>query len=139
MDLDSAGQKVWHIEAEHAHKQNGQDICCQDLFTVWLDGADATWGNLIELLVDSEQVELAKQVREMHSVCRFFHVPLFASFACCTTVKLFYNLCITLLVECELTVSCPEKQVLNLQVSCPKLSEFHFMELEMLPRKQETK
>ena len=43
---------------------NGQDICCQELFTVWLDGADATWGNLIELLVDSEQGELAKQVRD---------------------------------------------------------------------------
>ena len=64
MDLDSTGQKVRHIEAEHAHKQNGQDICCQELFIAWLDGADATWGNLIELLVDSEQGELAKQVRD---------------------------------------------------------------------------
>ena len=62
MDLDSSGQKVKNIEAEH--KQNGQDICCQELFTVWLDGADATWGNLIELLVDLEQNELAKQVRD---------------------------------------------------------------------------
>lgn len=64
MDLDSTRQKVRHIEAEHAHKQNGQDICCQELFTVCLDGADATWRNLIELLVDSEQGELAKQVRD---------------------------------------------------------------------------
>jgi len=64
MDLDSSGQKVKNIEAEHAHKQNGQDICCQELFTLWLNGADATWGNLIELLVDLEQNELAKQVRD---------------------------------------------------------------------------
>ena len=64
MDLDSSGQKVENIEAEHAHKQNGQDICCQKLFTLWLDGPDATWGNLIELLVDLEQNELAKQVRD---------------------------------------------------------------------------
>ena len=64
MDLDSSGQRVKNIEAEHAHKQNGQDICCQELFTLWLDGPDATWGNLIELLVDLEQNELAKQVRD---------------------------------------------------------------------------
>ena len=68
MDLDSTGQKVRHIEAEHAHKQNGQDICCQELLTVWLDRPDATWGNLIELLVDSEQGELAKQVRDALSL-----------------------------------------------------------------------
>ena len=37
---------------------------CMELFTLWLDGPDATWGNLIELLVDLEQNELAKQVRD---------------------------------------------------------------------------
>ena len=64
MDLDSNGQKVNRIEAEHAHKRNGQDICCQELFTLWLDGPDATWGNLIELLVDSEHKELAEKVKD---------------------------------------------------------------------------
>ena len=53
-----------HIR-EYARKQNGQDSCCQELFTVWLDHPDdiqCTWGNLIKLLIDLEQNELAKQV-----------------------------------------------------------------------------
>ena len=53
--------RAW-LQAEYAHKQNGQDICCQELFTVWLDRPDATWGNLMELLVDLEQIESAEHV-----------------------------------------------------------------------------
>ena len=64
MDLDPEGQKVKHIEAEHAHKLNGLRICCREMFQLWLDSPDATWGNLIELLVDSEHRELAKQVKD---------------------------------------------------------------------------
>ena len=63
MDLDPNGQKVERIEAEHAHKQNGPDTCCREMFKLWLDSPDATWGNLIELLVDSEFKELAGQVK----------------------------------------------------------------------------
>ena len=63
MDLDPKGHKIRCIEAEHAHKLNGPVICCQEVFTVWLDSPDATWGNLIELLTDSEHKELAEQVR----------------------------------------------------------------------------
>jgi len=60
MDLDP---KIRCIEAEHAHKLNGPVICCQEVFTAWLDSPDATWGNLIELLTDSEHKELAEQVK----------------------------------------------------------------------------
>ena len=63
MDLDPRGHKIRCIEAEHAHKLNCPVICCQEVFTVWLDSPDATWGNLIELLTDSEHKELAEQVR----------------------------------------------------------------------------
>ena len=63
MDLDPKGHKIRCIEAEHAHKLNGPVICCQEVFTVWLDSPDATWGNLIELLIDSEHKELAEQVK----------------------------------------------------------------------------
>ena len=56
--LDEMGQKV---EAEH--KQNGRDFCCQEIFKLWLDSQKATWGNLIELLVDSERKQLAEQVK----------------------------------------------------------------------------
>ena len=66
MDLDSTGQKVRHIEAEHACKQNGQVdvICCLELFTHWLVGPHANWGNLIELLAYSKNTELAEQVKD---------------------------------------------------------------------------
>ena len=64
MDFDPYGRKIASIEAEHAHKRNGLVICCQEIFTLWLDTPDATWGNLIELLIDSEQQELAKQVKD---------------------------------------------------------------------------
>ena len=62
MDLDPMGRKIRNIEAEHAHRLNGPVVCCQELFTVWLGCPDATWGNLIELLNDSEYKELAEQV-----------------------------------------------------------------------------
>ena len=64
MDFDPYGRKIANIEAEHAHKQNGPVICCREMFIIWLDTPDATWGNLIELLIDSEQQELAKQVKD---------------------------------------------------------------------------
>ena len=63
MDLDPNGQKVERIEAEYAHKHNGPDTCCQEMFKLWLDSPDATWGNLIELLDDSEFKELVGQVK----------------------------------------------------------------------------
>ena len=64
MDLDPEGRKVDDIEAEHAHKQNGLHVCCREMFKLWLDSPDATWGNLIELLVDSERKQLAEQVKD---------------------------------------------------------------------------
>ena len=64
MDFDPKGKKVASIEAEHAHKRNGPVICCQEIFTLWLDQPDATWGNLLELLTDSEQKDLAEQVKD---------------------------------------------------------------------------
>jgi len=63
MDLDRNGQKIRCIEAEHAHKLNGPIICCQKLFTLWLNSPKATWGNLIELLIDSDYEQLAEQVK----------------------------------------------------------------------------
>ena len=62
MDLDPNARKVECIETDHAHKRNGSIICCQEIFRVWLNSPDATWGNLIELLNDSEYKELAEQV-----------------------------------------------------------------------------
>ena len=53
-----------YIEAEHAHRVNGPIICCQEVFLRWLDTQRATWGNLLELLIDSEQKELARQVKD---------------------------------------------------------------------------
>ena len=60
MDFDKDGQTVDIIEAENQMK--GQAVCCQELFKLWLKGPDATWGNLIELLIDCEQTALAKEV-----------------------------------------------------------------------------
>ena len=62
MDLDEMGQKVEHIEAEH--KQNGLDVCCREMFKLWLNSGDASWGNLIELLVDSERKQVAEQLKD---------------------------------------------------------------------------
>ena len=64
MDLDPNGQTVERIEAEHAH--NGPVTCCREIFRAWLqlDSPNSTWGNLIELLIDSEHEELVEQVRD---------------------------------------------------------------------------
>ena len=64
MDFDPKGMKIASIEAEHAHKRNGPVICCREIFTIWLDQPDATWGNLVELLIDSEQKDLAEQLKD---------------------------------------------------------------------------
>lgn len=66
MDLDPKGQKVKSIEAEHS--QDGPFNCCQEIFMLWLDSPNATWRNLIELLIDSEQEELAKKVKSALSL-----------------------------------------------------------------------
>ena len=63
MDLDPKGHTVECIEADHAHERNRSLSCCQEMFRLWLDSPDATWGNLIELLTDSEHKELAEQVK----------------------------------------------------------------------------
>jgi len=63
MNLDPKGRKVVCIEQNYAHKRNGSLICCQEIFRLWLDSSDATWGNLIEILIDSEHKELAEQVK----------------------------------------------------------------------------
>ena len=62
MGFDKDGQTVDLIEAEH-HADEGPD-CCQEVFKLWLRGPDATWGNLIELLIDCEQTSLAEQVKD---------------------------------------------------------------------------
>ena len=62
MDFDRDGQTVDLIEAEHQMK--GQVACCQEVLKLWLKGPDATWGNLIELLIDCEQTALAEQVKD---------------------------------------------------------------------------
>ena len=49
-----------NIEEQHGHKCNGPVICCQEIFTLWLDQQDANWGNLIEILIDLEQKDLAE-------------------------------------------------------------------------------
>ena len=62
MDFDDEGRTVDLIETEHQMK--GQAVCCQEVFKLWLKGPDATWGNLIELLIDCEQTSLAEQVKD---------------------------------------------------------------------------
>ena len=62
MDFDDEGRTVDLIETEHQMK--GQSVCCQEVFKLWLKGPDATWGNLIELLIDCEQTALAEQVKD---------------------------------------------------------------------------
>ena len=64
MDFDPVGRKVACIEAENAHKRNGLVTCCQEIFMLWLEKPDATWANLIQLLYDSEQKDLAEQVKD---------------------------------------------------------------------------
>ena len=62
MDFDDEGRTVDLIKAEH--QSEGQTVCCQEVFKLWLKGPDATWGNLIELLIDCEQTALAEQVKD---------------------------------------------------------------------------
>ena len=62
MDFDDEGRTVDLIKAEY--QSEGQTVCCQEVFKLWLRGPDATWGNLIELLIDCEQTALAEQVKD---------------------------------------------------------------------------
>ena len=62
MGLDDEGRTVDFIEAEF--QSEGQAVCCQEVFKLWLKGQDATWGTLIELLIDCEQKALAEQVKD---------------------------------------------------------------------------
>ena len=62
MDFDKDGRTVDLIETEYQMK--GQTVCCQEVFKLWLKGPDATWGNLIELLMDCEQTSLVEQVKD---------------------------------------------------------------------------
>ena len=62
MDFDDEGRTVDLIKAEH--QSDGQAACCQEVFKLWLKGPDATWGNLIELLIDCDQKALAEQVKD---------------------------------------------------------------------------
>ena len=64
MDLDRKGRTIGRIEADNAHKRNAPVACCRVMFTLWLDMPDSTWGNLIELLIDSEYTDLARQVQD---------------------------------------------------------------------------
>ena len=68
MNLDPNARKVKCIETDHAHKLNGSVTCCQEIFRLWLDSPDATWGNLIELLIDAEHTSLAEQVKNVLSL-----------------------------------------------------------------------
>ena len=61
LDLDPQGQEVQRIEVERAQK--GSNFCCQEMFRVWLGSPNATWGNLMEVLNDSEQKMLARRVK----------------------------------------------------------------------------
>ena len=65
MNLDPNARKVECIETDHTHKRNGSVICCEEIFRLWLDRPDATWGNLIELLIDAEHTALAEQVKDV--------------------------------------------------------------------------
>ena len=62
MDFDDEGRTVDLIESEHHMKS--QAACCQEVFKLWLKGPDATWGNLIELLIDCDEKALAEQVKD---------------------------------------------------------------------------
>ena len=64
MDLDPTGRTIARIEADNAHKHNAPVVCCREIFTLWLDMPDSTWGNLIRLLIDSEHTDLARQVQD---------------------------------------------------------------------------
>ena len=62
-NFDYEGQTLELIEANNQLK--GPVACCWEMFVTWLKGKgrEATWEVLIELLDDSDQSELAKQVQ----------------------------------------------------------------------------
>ena len=62
MDFDDEGRTVDLIKAKYHSK--GQAACCQEVFKLWLKGPNATWGDLIELLIDCDQNGLAEQIKD---------------------------------------------------------------------------
>lgn len=63
LDFDDEGRTLSLIEADH--QQKGHVACCQEMFTLWLNGKGkkATWEVLLELLDDIDQSELARKVK----------------------------------------------------------------------------
>ena len=47
MDFDDEGRTVDLIKADH--QSEGQTVCCQEVFKLWLKGPNATWGNLFDV------------------------------------------------------------------------------------------
>ena len=62
LDFDPEGRTLELIEANNQLK--GHVACCREMFVTWLKGKgkETTWEVLIELLNDTGQSELAKQV-----------------------------------------------------------------------------
>ena len=63
LDFDPDGRTLNVIEAEQ--KMNGPVACCQAMFQHWLagNGVPATWGMLIALLQDAEELSLVEQIK----------------------------------------------------------------------------
>ena len=65
---DSQGKVRFHVyrtDGNFHFSPCGKVVCCQEVFKMWLKGPDATWGNLIKLLIDCEQTALAEQVEDV--------------------------------------------------------------------------
>ena len=63
LDFDAEGRTLSLIEADH--RQEGHFACCQKMFMDWLKGKgkEATWEVLLDLLVDIDQSELTRKVK----------------------------------------------------------------------------
>ena len=63
LDFDPEGRTLELIEANNQLK--GLVACCREMFVMWLKGKgrEVTWEELIELLEDIDQSELARKVK----------------------------------------------------------------------------
>ena len=63
LDFDPEGRTLELIEANNQLK--GHVACCREMFVMWLKGKgkEVTWEELIDILEDIDQSELAKKVK----------------------------------------------------------------------------
>ena len=66
MDFDSNGDSVQNVRK--MYEREGPKSCCKQIFKLWRKGGGASWKNLIVILDELEETQLANELRDIFSL-----------------------------------------------------------------------